>query len=482
MKAALILALSSTLLAQEAKPPRDFSEKDFTGDQPPAITAPAPVATPVPAPVAQETKPAAPAATPAKLATLSTKDSEMRAIAERFAPILYQRTAGTADERRFDYPTIFDFDGDWIGNNNWENAADPKLKVWSYVYYSVIESDDYYFLHYAFYHPRDWSTVQERYDGVLDQVQAKYKDILGGSTRGEAEFNHENDLEGVLIIVEKRGDNGPRPVAIETIAHGHRPRAVLQDADLDVSTGKQPGVMRVEDGHTLLYIESQKHGVHAYNNEQSTSDEPIIKMQFGKTTEWSQVKDGEATYELVPIYKTFWKHAKETREPGPTFGTVLDFGSGFCDIASARRPDCEFGTVGAALRGDHLRPNSALTPWAWGDADDPTFPSGAWFFDPLMVVQLHFGRPEVRNHYLYNPYLGIGVDPLIEPAKPTSAIATTAPAQPAPATPASPELGAAPPVSPATSTPAATATAASQPAKPAEQKPIRDFSEPDEKK
>src|SRR3954471_24622080 len=125
MKAALLLLLASSLFAQDSKPPRDFSEKDFTA-------APAPA---TPASKATETKPA----------TLSTKDSEMRAIAERFAPILYQRTAGSPSERRFDYPTIFDFDGDWIGNNNWENAADPKLKVWSYVYYSVIESDDYYF-------------------------------------------------------------------------------------------------------------------------------------------------------------------------------------------------------------------------------------------------------------------------------------------------------------------------------------------------
>src|SRR4051794_41641604 len=46
-----------------------------------------------------------------------------------------------------------------------------------------------------------------------------------------------------------------------------------------------------------------------------------------------------------------------------------------------RSPDCEIGSVGGALRGDHLRPDSALTPWAWGDSDDPTFPAGAWFFD-----------------------------------------------------------------------------------------------------
>jgi hypothetical protein len=400
----------------------------------------------------------------------------MRAIAERYAPILYQRTAGTADQRRFDYPTIFDFDGDWIGNNNWENAADPKLKVWSYVYYSVIESDDYYFLHYAFYHPRDWSTVQERYDGVLDQLQVKYKDMVGDAMRKEAEFNHENDLEGVLIIVEKHAAGGPQPVAIETIAHGHRPRALIENTDLAVTTGTTTP-MRVDEGHTLLYIESQKHGVHAYNGEQSTSDQPIIKMQYGKTTEWSQVKDGEATYELVPIYKTFWKHARETHARSTSFGTVIDFGSTFCDVAGSRHPDCEIGAVGAALRGDHLRPDSALTPWAWGDSEDPTFPAGAWFFDPLLVVQRHFDRADVHNSYLYNLYLGIGVE-AIPPLKPASAVATATPAAPG-----APELSATRPATPVAS-PAATATAVPPPSQPAnpEQKPIRDFSEPDDQK
>ena len=163
----------------------------------------------------------------------------------------------------------------------------------------------------------------DRYDGVLDQLQVKYKDMVGDSMRKEAEFNHENDLEGVLIIVEKHASGGPQPVAVETIAHGHRPRALIENTDLSVTTGKAD-LMRVEDGHTLLYIESQKHGVHANTNEQSTSDEPIIVLRYGKTTEWSQVKDGEASYELVPIYKTIWKHARETHARSTTFGTVMD--------------------------------------------------------------------------------------------------------------------------------------------------------------
>ena len=76
MRAALLLLLASTLFAQDSKPLRDFSEPEDT-------------------PKAAEAAPTHTIPTPA---SLSSKESEMRAVAERFSPILYQRTAGTAEQ------------------------------------------------------------------------------------------------------------------------------------------------------------------------------------------------------------------------------------------------------------------------------------------------------------------------------------------------------------------------------------------------
>ena len=74
-------------------------------------------------------------------------------IAVQFAPVIYQ---GLGDQPRYDYITNFDFDGDWKGDNNWGNAANKKHLLRAYVYYSVIETATHYFVHYAFYHPRDY--------------------------------------------------------------------------------------------------------------------------------------------------------------------------------------------------------------------------------------------------------------------------------------------------------------------------------------
>ncbi len=329
----------------------------------------------------------------------------MRAIAERFAPVLFHRQAGTAEQHRFDYPTVFDFDGDWIGNNNWEHAADPKYALWSYVYYSVLETEEHYFIHYAVYHPRDWSVVQDNYRGVLDEIQQKYKDILNGTLRNEMEFNHENDLEGALVIVEKHAAGGPRVVAVETLAHNHMLIGISERAEtLEVAGSQKSEPLELENGRPMLYVESQKHGIHPWA-EQKGSD-PIVVMRYGKAVDFSDVKGPSTTYDLVPIYKTLWAHARITHTPDTSFGTVMDFGERFCEIEGAQKPACAFGTVGAAFRGDVARPNAAETPWAWIDKDDPDLPTGAWFFDPAVVLERHF-RTRSTGRYLYHPYLGI---------------------------------------------------------------------------
>ena len=76
-----------------------------------------------------------------------------RQIAALFAPVIHQ---GLGDHPRGDYITNFDFDGDWRGDNNWENLDNLNYKLRAYVYFSVIETTTHYFIHFATFHPRDY--------------------------------------------------------------------------------------------------------------------------------------------------------------------------------------------------------------------------------------------------------------------------------------------------------------------------------------
>src|SRR4051794_32131772 len=85
----------------------------------------------------------------------TARDAE---IAARFAPIFFQ---ALGDKARSDYITNFDFDGDWRGDNNWNNVnKDIPLKA--HIYYSVAETSTHFFIHYAVFHPRDYKGGEVR--------------------------------------------------------------------------------------------------------------------------------------------------------------------------------------------------------------------------------------------------------------------------------------------------------------------------------
>ena len=122
-------------------------------------------------------------------------------LAKRYAPIFFQDiNQGDGANGVSDFPMRFNYDTDWIGDNNWENFS--NVKSWekngqigpggansggydlrAHVYYSVVETEKNWFITYAVFHPRDWSNAALLFG--LDE--------------------HENDLEGALVVVEKDG-------------------------------------------------------------------------------------------------------------------------------------------------------------------------------------------------------------------------------------------------------------------------------------
>src|SRR4051812_19412922 len=79
-------------------------------------------------------------------------------LARNWAPRIHQDTDST--NYKADYITKFNFDGDYAGMNNWNNL-DNYTTVPAYVYFAVSETLTHWFIHYAFFHPRDWD------DGII---------------------------------------------------------------------------------------------------------------------------------------------------------------------------------------------------------------------------------------------------------------------------------------------------------------------------
>ena len=136
-------------------------------------------------------------------------------LAHHYAPVIRQ---GVASDQ--DFITAVDFDGDWIGNDNWENQ--PASDLSAHVYYSVMETETHWFLLYALFHPRDYTR---------DPCE-------------ESEGCHENDLESIQVVVVKDGTPYGHLQAVETLAHSH---IYLYTADRSVE-GNFPAILILRGG------------------------------------------------------------------------------------------------------------------------------------------------------------------------------------------------------------------------------------------
>ena len=359
---------------------------------------------------AQFRLPTEPVPTPARKPLSAERAALDKQIAAQFAPVIYQ---GLGDQPRFDYITNFDFDRDWNGDNNWANAANKTYPLRAYVYYSVIETATHYFVHYAFFHPRDYKgglAKSTLIDALIKEgVRRAGKDPTG--LADDVALSHENDLEGALVVAEKRGNElGNAAVQyVETMSHNrylkYRPRdvpgAVGDGIEMD---GQQP----------LLFVEPKGHGVSNYTSTTGRAKKAAIRMLVyaytGNAEDPDKKRRETVGYDLVAIYETLWPRA-QTGE-GETFAEIVDYQELKISLhqleGQAVLIERQPGKLGAAFRGTVGFKNKARPPWGWYDSTEPDRPRGEWFFDPATVIARHFNLDATfAQSYTYHPYFQI---------------------------------------------------------------------------
>ena len=329
-------------------------------------------------------------------------------IAARFAPIFYQ---ALGDKPRSDYITNFDFDGDWRGDNNWEHTDDKKFPLRGFIYYSVSETQTHYFIHYAVFHPRDYKGG-ERKGLILSEI------IREGVKRGsdndptglmaEAGVAHENDMEGVLVVVAKNGTdrNRARTVFVETFHH---------DDFTPYLAGEAPkgfGIFKTDKQRVMLYVEPKGHGIEAYSgDEKQTAKKEFLIYKFaGKPEDPDKSKSGTVGYELLSIEATLWPKARTHKEDkNSTYATFHDYAELSISVVQPNgqvtTKKIKVGEIGETFAGDSGGLNMARPPWAWFDKGHRGDPLGLWFFDPARIIKRDFKLPEsFSTTYVHLPF------------------------------------------------------------------------------
>ncbi|MBI3949182.1 MAG: hypothetical protein HY314_01825 [Acidobacteria bacterium] len=329
-------------------------------------------------------------------------------IAAHFAPIIHQGLNGSP---RFDYITNFDFDGDWRGDNNWENADNKSYPLRAYVYYSVIETDTHYYVHYAVFHPRDYKGGLFQ-SWLLAEAMRRAQEQLKGNLPPEAEdlaLSHENDMEGCLVVAEKRGESLDDAIVVyvETMAHNNFNQYRAPNEPTSIGY-----VVPVEGSHPVLFCEPQGHGLFAYtgrpNQLKDATRGVLIYHYTGRPEDPEPAKDKKVGYRLVPLYGTLWQRARTGANE--TYGESAD-----CGTLTVKGPEngkivekqVALGAIGAAFLGTVGAANKARPPWAWFDYRERQRPRGEWFFDPATTIKRHFYAHNLSTIYVHNPYLDI---------------------------------------------------------------------------
>jgi hypothetical protein len=328
------------------------------------------------------------------VAPVFSQSAHEREIAAAFAPVFYQ---ALGDKPRSDYITNFDFDGDWRGDNNWEHTDDKKFPLRAYIYYSVCETSTHFFIHYAVFHPRDYKGG-ERKGLILSEIIREGVKRTGDNDptglMAEAGVAHENDMEGVLLVVAKNGKDASRarPVFVEALHHNDFAPYVAGE-----SAPKGFGIFKTDERRVLLYVEPKGHGIEAYSgDEKQTAKKEFLIYKFaGKAEDPDKQKDGAVDYELLPIQTTLWPRARMRNEDkGVTYATVNDFGQISMSLmqsnGTAETKKIEVGEIGVTFAGDSGGLNMARPPWAWFSNNRRGDPLGLWFFDPARIIKRDF--------------------------------------------------------------------------------------------
>ena len=348
---------------------------------------------------------------PSSNRTVTPRETRDKQIAAQFAPVIYQ---GLGDQSRYDYITNFDFDGDWKGDNNWVNASHKTYPLLAYVYYSVIKTATHYYVHYAFFHPRDYKGGLGKsalVDALIKEgIRRAGKDPTG--LADDVALSHENDLEGCLIVAEKRGDDLRKAVVqyVETMSHNRFLK--YRQREVQGSVGE---LIEVKGQQPLLFAEPKGHGVSSYTNAREQlkkSVNGVLAYSYAGKAEDPEKRRGDALgYDLMALQETLWPHAQAGESE--TFAEVIDYQDVKISMqqldGKATTIDQTLGKLGAAFRGTIGFKNKARAPWGWYDDSEKDRPRGEWFFDPAAVIARHFNLEQnFAQAYTYHPFFNIG--------------------------------------------------------------------------
>ncbi|NBD23303.1 hypothetical protein [Paenibacillus glycinis] len=277
-------------------------------------------------------------------------------LAAHWAPQIYQDVNADLDVRA-DFITNFNYDGDYRALNNWDNLSNFNEN--GYAYYKVSETNTHYFIEYDLFHARD-----DAYTRPLDA--------------------HENDLEGLFLVIRKDGSAYGSFQLMETMAHNQW-YDYTNDPSITTGSDNVDGGVLFSGSHPQVFCQangqspSGGHGVKAYDGSVAPGGDGIVYDYTGQA---------DFPTSTTGSYANHYGYA------------LIEWG----DLWSKRTDPNVFASWGT-FGGDNNTANSANAPWGWDDSSDGPALQGMNWSDPALQVDVHLnGLGSFSHVYVSNPY------------------------------------------------------------------------------
>lgn len=291
------------------------------------------------------------------------------------APIHFQDTDD--DKPTADWLAPFDYDGNFVADDNWDHFWDFQKELKGAMYYSVVETCTHWYVTYTMFHPEDWDTSFEQ--------------------------EHENDSEGILEVIRKDGGYG-KLEALITVYHYDfysftAADSTLTDGEEDIDGTLTFGEI---DGflHPLTSQQARGHGVKAFpftGDFSGQKGEDGVIYFPGWTGELPENgSDPSVVYRLIDQFETLWPTELAEAAGGYTGDTFYQWGN----LRGNDSGSCGDGVTLTCSE------NSAKMPWRWDDDDDGSIAQpGVMALDPVLLVDHYFdGLGDFSDVYVSNRY------------------------------------------------------------------------------
>ncbi len=324
---------------------------------------------------------------------------------EHYSPHIAQEVECT---KFGDKITRYDYDGNQAADDNWDNlgvncgsdcgSAAPGCAqarpLPAYVYASIVETDTEYYLGYCLLHP-------------ADDFHCHW-------------HQHENDLEGIIVMVRKDGTTFGDLRMVQVQAHNDFFAYVPYDMYPPHEHGIYEGARAVEDdnilvwgSHPIVCVEGGGHGIRydptEFSGGHSITDWFVQYRYTGVAEDppsWkythacfpgSLPENMYASYDLILLHCTLWQRRNFY------CGTSCMF-QPHGDVHMDRYDILDVGTEFDQNQCD----GAANPPWWWRDNDDEDDGRhrGEWFLDPAWYHEWQFNwTPAIDHYYDYSPFV-----------------------------------------------------------------------------